>query len=77
MGIRQALNVPKSNKYVNEQIRGTRADVESKCINMKQGVHEGVKRKLHSKPSMLQYHLSFRCLSIKSFTFLNNDIETA
>lgn len=28
VGIRQALNVPKTNKYVNEQIRGIR-DVES------------------------------------------------
>lgn len=27
VGIRQALNVPKTNKYVNEQIRGTR-DIE-------------------------------------------------
>ena len=29
VGIRQALNVPKTNKFVNEQIRGTR-DVEGK-----------------------------------------------
>lgn len=30
VGIRQALNVPKTNKFVNEQIRGTR-DVDGAC----------------------------------------------
>lgn len=36
VGIRQALDVPKTNKYVNEQIRGTR-DVEGTqqyCLNL-------------------------------------------
>lgn len=28
VGIRQALNVPKTNKFINEQIRGQRTDLE-------------------------------------------------
>lgn len=32
VGIRQALNVPKTNKYVNEQIRGTR-DIDGEFQN--------------------------------------------
>ena len=30
VGIRQALNVPKTNKFVNEQIRVHRSDIEGK-----------------------------------------------
>lgn len=30
VGIRQALNVPKSTNYVNEQIRGLRSEVDGK-----------------------------------------------
>lgn len=30
VGIRQALNAPKSNKFINEQIRGHRTDLEGK-----------------------------------------------
>lgn len=32
VGIRQALNAPKSNKPVNEQIRGGSRDIERKCF---------------------------------------------
>lgn len=30
VGIRQALNVPRTNKFVNEQIRGTRHEIDGK-----------------------------------------------
>lgn len=32
VGIRQALNVPRTNKFINEQIRGQRTDLEGKSI---------------------------------------------
>lgn len=39
VGIRQALNVPKTNKFINEQIRGQRTDIDgelqiTKCTYM-------------------------------------------
>lgn len=41
VGIRQALNAPRTNKFVNEQIRGTRSEVDGKLRTLMLYSHFG------------------------------------